>query len=123
MEKKQNKIVEFIKNHKKEIALGAITTVTAVCGITFIAKSKKSYVPVKFSGVIETPAARDIPIADWSVGTLTDCWHEGGWINAIAKDFTVADAGKLGEELLKIDGVNIDTAMQVVLAIPDNRVN
>lgn len=120
---KYQKAAEFIDNHKKKIAIGVAGAAALICGIAYIATGKKSYTPVKFSGVFETPASRDIQIDDWSVGTLTDCWHEGGWINAIAKDFTVADAGKLGEELLKIDGVTMDTAMQVVMAVPDIQAN
>lgn len=123
MEKKQNKVVEFVKTHKKEIAIVATSAAAFICGIALYAMGKKHYVPVKFSGVIETPAARDISIDDWSMGTLRECWHEGGWINAIVTDFTVVDAGKLGEELLKIDGVAMDTAMQVVLTVPDVKVN
>jgi hypothetical protein len=123
MNKKQNKVVEFVKEHKKEVAIGVTGAAAIVCGIVYFAVNKKTYVPVKFSGVLETLASRDIPIDDWSVGTLTDCWRESGWINAIAKDFTVADAGKLGDELLKIDGVTMDTAMQVVLSVPDVKVD
>lgn len=123
MDKKQNNVAEFVKNHKKEVAIGVTGAAALICGIVYFATSKKSYTPVKFSGVFETLASRDIPIDDWSVGTLTDCWRESGWINAIANDFTVADAGKLGEELLKIDGVTIDTAMQVVLSVPDVKVD
>ena len=120
MEKKQNKVVEFVKNHKKTITLGAITAATAVGGIVLIAMGKKSCIPAKFSGVFKTPAERDIEIADWNVGTLIDCWREGGWINAIAKDFTVADAGRLGEEFLKIDGVTPDTVLQTVISFEDS---
>ena len=124
MENKQNKIVEFVKDHKKDILVGAITTVTAVCGIAlFVMGKKKSLIPVEFTGVIQTPNAKDIHVADWNVGTLTDCWREGGWINLIAKDFTVADAGKLGEELLKIDGVTADTVLQTVMTFEDITVN
>lgn len=120
---KYQKTVEYIENNKKKIVIGAVGAVALIGGIVCVAMGKKPNVPVKFSGVFETPSAKDIPIADWSVGTLTDCWHEGGWINAIAKDFTVADAGKLGEELLKIDGVAMDTAMQVVMSVPDTQAN
>lgn len=116
-------VKEFVKKHKQEVAIGVAGTAALICGITYVAVSKKNYVPVKFSGVFETLASRDISVDDWSVGTLTECWRESGWINAIAKDFTVADAGKLGEELLKIDGVTLDTEMQVVLSVPDVMVN
>lgn len=121
----KNKVIEFVKTHKKTIALGAITAVTAIGGIVLIAmgKKKSSETIVNFSGVFSTPAARDIEVADWSVGTLIDCWRESGWINLIAKDFTVADTGKLGEELLKIDGVTAETALQTVMSFEDIAVN
>lgn len=120
MEKK-NKVVEFIKTHKKQLAVCAAT---AIGGIVLIAIGKKrSMNTVNFSGVFSTPSAKDIKVADWGCGTLAECWREGGWINTIVTDFTVADAGKLGEELMKIDGVTSDTALQTVLSLPDTLVN
>ena len=122
MEGKQNKLVKFVKDHKKGILIGAASAVTAIGGIILCAIANKKSEPislVEFSGVFSTPSANDIDVADWSVGTLTDCWREGGWVNLIAKDFTVADAGKFGEELMKIEGVTADTALQTVISFED----
>ena len=123
MNKKQNKVVKFVKSHQKEITLGVTSAAALICGVAYIAKAKKTYASVNAYGVIESLASNDVSVDDWSVGTLTKCWRESGWINAIAKDFTVADAGKLGEELLKIDGVTMDTAMEVVMCVPDIKVD
>ena len=123
MEKKQNKVAEFVKNHKKKIAILVTCSAALGCGIAYIMVDRKFRTPVKFWGVMGTPAARDISIDGWSLGTLVECWHERGWFNAIVTDFTVADAGKLGEELLKIDGITMDTALEAVLSISDGKVD
>ena len=120
MEKK-NKVLEFVKTHKKAIAVGAITAVSGI--MLFMIGKKKPMSTIHFSGVFSTPNAKDIQVANWGCGTLEECWREGGWINAIVTDFTVADAGKLGEELLKIDGVTADTTLQTVLSVQDNLVS
>lgn len=122
MDKK--KVVEFVKTHKKKIALGAIGAVAAIGGIVLVAMGKKqSMDTINFSGVFSTPNAKDIQVADWGCGKLDECWRENGWINAIVSDFTVADAGKLGENLLKVEGVTPDTALQTVLSFEDIKVN
>jgi hypothetical protein len=120
MKGKMNKALQFIKDHKAGIIAGGITAAAAVGGIVLVAiGKKKSGVITEFSGVFSTPSARDIPVADWSVGTLDECWRESGWINLIARGFTVADAGKFGEELLKIEGVTADTELQTVMSFED----
>lgn len=117
---KKIKVVEFVKTHKKKLLIGAAAIAG---GVALSMIGKKNRIPAYFSGVVSTPNAKDIPVADWGAGTLTSCWREGGWINAIVTDLTVADAGKLGEELLKVDGVTTDTALQTVLCFPDVGVN
>jgi hypothetical protein len=120
----KNKVVEFVKTHKKKIVLGTISAVAAIGGIALVAMGKKrSMDTINFSGVFSTKNAKDIQVADWGCGTLDDCWRENGWINAIVSDFTVADAGKLGDELLKIEGVTSETALQTVLSFEDIKVN
>lgn len=108
MEKK-NKVVEFVNANKKKIALGVIGAVTAIGSIVLVAMGKKR--------------SKDIQVTDWGCGTLEECWRENGWINTIATDATVGDAGKLGEELMKIDGVTANTALQAMLFVEDVKVN
>ena len=118
MDIKNNKVVNFVKNNKKQIAIGAGVLVG---GITLFAFGKRM-MPAGCK-VIPKIESNDIKIDDWNLGKLDMCWQEGPWINAIVNNLTVADTGKLGEQLLKIDGVTTDTIVDMVLAVPDNRVN
>lgn len=120
MEKKENKVVKFIKDHKKPIIAGAIGVGAAIGGVILYALGKKDSEPqLFFNGVFSTPNAKDISIADWSTGNLAECWRENGHVNLIVENFTVADAGKLGKELLKIDGVTAETALDAVMGFAE----
>lgn len=121
MEKKQFKIKEFIKEHKKGIIIGAIGVVglgVTIAGIVLGNKSGDSA-----GDGFTLFKSNDIQVEDWDVGNLTDCWKDKTHINAIVEGLTVGDAGKLGEELLKIDGVTLDTELDVILGMPNSNQN
>lgn len=104
MEKKQNKVVEFIKTHKAAITLAA----GAAAGIVIwaITKDKSSnYID------IERPS---LPTGAWTnltkavKGKFKDCVSGA----AIAVD--VADLGKFGESLVTIDGIDEHEPIRIV---------
>lgn len=111
----KNEIKDYIKNHKKEIVIGAISVVgigvmTAI-GVKSL-KTVKTIVPDVAKSI------DDIDVPDtWSVGTVTQLWKENTWTNAIINDITIADLGKLGEELQKIDGVKSNTEVSAMFGL------
>lgn len=116
----KQKIVKFIKTHKKEIAL---TGAAVIGGVVIFAVTKhwsSSYAKfVTDNGeVLSGRAAEDARISslNWGLGTITDLWNEGDYTNAIVNDITIADIGKLGEELLKDEMIKPDSTVSVVVA-------
>lgn len=119
MEKKSFSVKEFISEHKKQIIIGAIGVLGLGVMITGIVLGNKS--GDSAGGGFKLFKSNDIQVEDWNVGNLSDCWKDKTHINAIVEGLTVGDAGKLGEELLKIDGVTLDTELDVILGMPNNK--
>lgn len=113
----QNRVVNFINNHKKGIA---IVGATVAGGLALIALGKCTRI-VSVAGATKSLKSNDINVDGWDLGKLSMCWEEGDYINAIVEDLTLADAGKLGENLLKINGMTPDTGLSVVVGMPNNR--
>ena len=108
------KVKEFVNTHKKEIAL---TAVTANDGVMVYAITKKKPKPdsVKHCSGRYPWGVKVLNKPEMTLGTLTELWEEDGYINAIVNDFTVADLGRLGEELCKIDSVTPDTTVTALM--------
>ena len=119
MNMERNKVVKFVNDHKKGFTIGGIALLS---GIMTIVLGKKCFTTVSMAGATKTNRSTDIGVPGWNLGELAMCWKENGFINAIIDELTVADVGKLGEELLLIDGITPKTALSMVLGMPDNTV-
>lgn len=117
--KKLDEMKTFVKEHKNEIIAGAIGVGVTVCGITYIMVTKK---PVKIPEAVKPNFAAieksRIEKLNWKLGDMTDLWNEGGCINTIINDITMADLGKLGDELMNIEGVTKETGISIIASIP-----
>lgn len=111
MDKKNVK--EFVKTHKKEIAIAAATVggVLAFAIIRKAPKFSKDAVKIDTTQVMDTY----LPKPELEFGTLTELWKDEWGINAIVNDITIADLGKFGEQLTKIDGVENDTVVTAMM--------
>lgn len=118
MDKKN--VREFIKTHKKEIAIAAIATVVGSVAFVITRKTPK-FAKETIKSVTTKVMPTDIPKPELEFGTLTDLWVDDlGVINAIVNDITVADLGKFGEQLTKIDGVENNTVVTAVMGFINN---
>ena len=114
---KKEKVLNFVKEHKKELAIAAVAVVG---GTVLFALTRKKPESIK---MLEATAGSDwkqkelarIEALDWNLGEVTDLWNEGECVNAIINDITVADLGKLGEESLKIEGITKDTTVSMLI--------
>ena len=98
----KNKVVEFVKTHKKEIAIAAGLTAVGIA-------VAKNLIKVE-----------DLPKPEASVGTIQELWKEtqsnGETYNiAIVDNLTAADLGRLGEEMMKVKGINANTVASVIV--------
>lgn len=112
MDKK--KVKEFVNTHKKEIALTAVTVIGGAL-VYAITKKKLTLNPDTVKCVFNR--VEDLNKPEMNLGTITELWKEGDYVNAIVNDFTVADIGRLGEELCKIDGVTPETTVTALVGL------
>ena len=112
------KALDWIKAHKKEIL---ITTGTAVgVGVLgcFGLKSSNRYPNPIIDQLNDVDASQhwlENPVAKLDHVTITDLWNNGEYAEGIINDFTAADMGKVGEELMaNIPEVKSDTVLSAV---------
>ena len=102
---KENKILAWVNNHKKGLA---ISVGCAVGGLIAIAITRGS------------SSVRDLPIPELEIGKITELWKEvkngEEIICTIADDLTVADLGRFGEELAKkVDGITFESTVSAIM--------
>lgn len=92
------KIKTFVKEHKMEVIAG----IGIVCGAIVCVVAGKSLHLQKDKPLKTVNKIRDINIPkNFAVGEVTDLFEDGEEIVAIARNLTVNDLGRFGEELIK----------------------
>ena len=110
----KHEFVEYIKNHKKEIALGALATIGT--GV-LIAVGIKSIHSIKNANWADKNV-----VEGFTTGKVNKLWNEGDCGNTIVQFFKIKDMGDLGEDLKKIGGITDDTEVSAVLSFVDTKV-
>ena len=124
----KQEFVEYVRSHKKEIAMGALglvgTGLLAAVGVKVSKSIKVSGNPVEMVGdIVSDGNWKEINLVDgFTTGKVNDLWNEGGYGNAIVQYFTIKDMGKLGEDLKKIKGITDDTEVSAVLGFANTKV-
>lgn len=124
----KHEFVEYVKNHKKEIALGALgvvgTGVLVALGVKGFKSAKNVGNPVEMIGdIVSDNDWMETNVVDgFTTGKVTELWNEGGYDNAIVNFFTIKDMGALGEDLKKIKGVTDDTEVSAVFSFINTNV-
>lgn len=125
----KQEIKNFIKEHKKEILIGA--GITVVGGVAYlVTKRKPKFNTVadigidnnfvkKFNSIRLEEQAR-IEAFNCGVGTVSDMWNEGGALNFIINDVTIDELGLLGQEFSKLDEVSDNTTVSLVVGLIHN---
>ena len=122
----KHEFVEYVKNHKKEIALGALgligTGLLVAVGVEVSKASKAANGnQVELIGDIVSDGCDDNwmernLVEGFTTGKVNDLWNEDGYGNAIVQFFKIKDMGALGEDLKKIGGITDDTEVSAVLS-------
>lgn len=112
MNKKQNRVVEFVKAHKKGI-IG--TAIVGVVGVVAGIVGHKCYISKNYGELIkEVSSFGDHPDGTTVVQSTTEFFRNSYAVNPIAemKNYTIADA--LGERLVSgLEEYGIDTSAKV----------
>lgn len=126
MNAKMKKAKGFVKEHKKELAIAAVTVVGGA--IVFAITRKQSETIKKDMDRIHEAFTstinewRDLDKSVIELGTIESLDTNGEWIDAIVNDISVSDLGKLGEELVKLEGVNSETGVSAMISVLTNDV-
>lgn len=101
MKQKLEKAKIFVKEHKKEIVIGA--GVAIIGGVIFVIARKKPKIIDTIQETVKVPYERvklDIPESLAAKG-VTDFSGPGEWLDLWLNDTPISELGALGEELVK----------------------
>lgn len=120
MKKRIEKVKVFMKDHWKEIAVGA--GIVVIGGVTYVLFKKKpnfEKLDLKLPDVSDWAAKEQERISElnWGIGEMTDLWDEGGYINTIVNDIPLSKLGEFGEELKKIGSITDDSLVDMVIGL------
>lgn len=120
----KNQIKEFVKAHKKEIAIATTTVVgIAVLGATGTIVKKKFGKKVAAKAIetaVEEVKWIDVDTSGITVATITDACGNGSWIDMIVNDVTVDELATLAEQLKTIKGVTGETEISACVSLIEN---
>ena len=118
----KHEFVEYVRSHKKEIAIGALglvgTGLLLALGVNVSKSIKITNSPVDLIGEIVSDGnwkERNL-VEGFATGKVNNLWNEGGThACAILNGLTIKDMGALGENLKLIGGITDDTQLSAVL--------
>lgn len=103
--KKENKVIKFVKEHKKTVAIAGASILGIGAGVVAIILHKNS----NTEGInLERP---EIWFAD-----VNEFWKYGDSVNMIFDNAKVDEIGKFGEALEGVEGITKDTTVSGVIS-------
>lgn len=129
---KMEKVKNFVKEHKKEIAIGAITLIGGCVVYGVCKKTPKIEKTAKGSDKVSVLQCFTVDKSGWEnrksivdtvdfamKDTLVDAVDFGDVVSVMHNEINMDDLSKLGEDLLKIDGVTKDNKICVSVNVCD----
>ena len=118
----KHEFIEYVRSHKKEIAIGALglvgTGLLVALGVNVSKSIKVTNSPVDLIGEIVSDGnwkERNL-IEGFATGKVNILWNEGGTRGcAILNGLTIKDLGALGENLKLIGGITDNTQISAAL--------
>ena len=114
------KVFDYVKEHKKEIAVAAVGIVCVV-GIGVIVRGKPVF-RCADKTLTNFGKCKNIDIPEVGVGLVTDLWDEGCHTHAIIDNIAMADLGRVGEIFKNVEGVTDDTQVSAFFGFVRNAV-
>lgn len=119
LKEKMNKVKNFVVDHKKGIAIGVGVVVGGAVIYKIVKHLPKNDLVTDIDWTDMTGEIVDLEIPKLEVGTIDELWKDQWGKSLILNDVTVGDMGKLGEELLKIDGITKETVVTASMGLLD----
>lgn len=119
--KKENKVKNWVKEHKWEL-IGAAALVAGAFGVGYFLR-RDTTAKVDVIDILESmPKSEHLKVADWAVGKLDDVMkYDNGayelWMNEVPIDAM----GELGKELLNNCNVPEDWTAWVLMEVHPNK--
>ena len=110
---KIEKAKEFVKTHKKEIALTALATVTTGVGIVLCKKlpSTKTWNVTLPKRISDLNIPENLKTCD-----MTALWKEGDYVNSIVDNVCLSQMGEFGVELIdNLDCIEPDVPVSLII--------
>ena len=101
---KKNAFKEFVKEHKVEIALGALTIVGAAIGVSLCSRhgtTVKSDYNISLDLTSMMKQKTKLPIPELSNGDIADICDYGETVEAWCDNIPITDLGEFGSKLLE----------------------
>lgn len=112
MKEKLKKVGNYIKNHKKEIAIGTVTVIGGIVVGKFAWDHRRI---VDKTGLIEQLGGFTQHDMKFDVGYSEGYSSKGDWIGTTFNDLHVGDLGKVGTEMLKIPGITEESTISAII--------
>ena len=112
MKEKLKKVGKYIKDHKKEIAIGTIVTVGGVFVGKFAWDHRRT---VTKPELLESLGGFTHHDMKFDVGYSEGYSSKGDWIGTTFNDLHVGDLGKVGTEMLKIPGITEESTISAII--------
>ena len=114
-------IVKWLKAHKKELAIIAGTLVIGCVAFAIV----RNGTATKFIKIWSQGFAQNPPIPEMGIGgEIKQLWNESAngkpVVTAIVNNVAVADLGRFGEVLTKIEGVSADAMTDIIISVAKN---
>lgn len=109
----KNGFVEKFKKHKKKIVIATIITVGTGIVIHYLTGENQPVID-KIARKIGIGDEKDIDF-DSTVGRFVDIWRENNSVKSIVTNLTPTDLGEFGNNLLKVDGIDSDTMIGLIV--------
>jgi hypothetical protein len=105
---KQGKVKEFVKNHKKEIAIVSGIIGIGVAGVILGRGIQNAKLDCQNTKPGDNYKDLNIP-NDWKCGNVNVAFETNRTSNIAIANLKISDMGDLGDDLLKIDGFTEDS--------------
>ncbi len=94
-----SKVKSFIRNNKEKIAIGSGIVIG---GALLVIAQRTNGFSKAASFAATKNLIKDLNVPDgFLAGKITELWEEDGCVNAMARNLTANDLGKLGEEFVR----------------------
>lgn len=130
MNEKINRVQEWIKEHKKEIGIGALAVITTVGGVVLFKKFGVSANTMSDVKNVDSSKANVWPkqlyISDIGVGFIDDAqFYQPGHIELWMDDIPLTEMGELGESIIDHfvnEGITKDSEVWALLSVRPKRI-